>query len=128
MVSATTNGVKVSVVTEYQAEYSNPLQSHFVFSYRIKIENGSDFTVKLLRRHWYIHDANGLVREVEGEGVVGQQPVLEPGQSHEYLSGCNLNTSMGKMAGTYQMERIFDGKLFTVVIPDFTLVVPYRLN
>ncbi|WP_026994585.1 Co2+/Mg2+ efflux protein ApaG [Flectobacillus major] len=128
MVSAITHGVKVSVVTEYQAEYSNPYHAHFVFSYKIKIENESDFTVKLLRRHWYIYDANGLIREVEGEGVVGQQPTLEPGQSHEYSSGCNLNTSIGKMAGTYQMERVFDGKLFNVVIPDFTMTAPYRLN
>jgi ApaG protein len=128
MVSAITNGVKVSVLTHFQAEYSNPFQGNFVFSYHIKIQNESDFTVKLLRRHWYIHDANGLVREVEGEGVVGQQPTLEPGQSYEYTSGCNLNTSLGKMAGTYQMERIFDGKLFNVVIPDFSMIAPFRMN
>ncbi|MBB6003190.1 MULTISPECIES: Co2+/Mg2+ efflux protein ApaG [Arcicella] len=128
MVSAITNGVKVSVLTHFQPEYSNPFQGNFVFSYHIKIHNGSDYTVKLLRRHWYIHDANGLVREVEGEGVVGQQPTLEPGQTYEYTSGCNLNTSLGKMAGTYQMERIFDGKFFNVVIPDFTMVAPFRMN
>jgi ApaG protein len=68
------------------------------------------------------------VREVEGEGVVGQQPTLEPGQCYEYTSGCNLNTSLGKMAGTYQMERIFDGKFFNVIIPDFTMSAPYRMN
>ncbi len=128
MVSEVTEGVKVSVVTEYQPEYSNPRQTHFVFTYKIIIENHSDNTVKLLRRRWNIYDSNGVVREVEGEGVVGQQPVLEPGEIHEYVSGCNLRTNLGKMAGTYLMERVFDGRHFQVVIPEFTLIVPYRLN
>ncbi|WP_128543676.1 Co2+/Mg2+ efflux protein ApaG [Larkinella soli] len=128
MISAVTDGVKVSVMTEYQPEYSSPLQAHFVFTYRITIENGSSSTVQLLRRHWIIYDANGTAREVEGEGVVGQQPVLEPGEVHEYVSGCNLRSSMGKMTGTYLMERVFDGRQFRVNIPEFTMVVPYRLN
>jgi ApaG protein len=128
MVSAITQGVKVSVQTEFQPQYSNPFQAHFVFAYHVRIENDSDYTVKLMRRHWYIHDANGQIREVEGEGVVGQQPTLEPGQSYEYSSGSNLNTSLGKMAGTYEMERIFDGKIFKVIIPDFTLIAPFRMN
>lgn len=128
MVSEVTEGVKVSVFTEYQSHYSNPNQAHFVFTYKVIIENHSDHTVKLLRRHWNIYDANGLVREVEGEGVVGQQPVLEPGEIHDYVSGCNLRTNLGKMAGSYLMERQYDGRRFNVVIPAFTLVVPYRLN
>ena len=128
MISAVTEGVKVSVRTEYQPEYSSPMQAHYVFTYRITIENGSGYTVQLLRRHWMIHDSNGSVREVEGEGVVGQQPVLEPGEAHEYVSGCNLRSSVGKMVGTYLMERIIDGKQFRVTIPEFTMVVPFRLN
>jgi ApaG protein len=128
MVSEVTEGVRVSVVTEYQSEYSNPRQAHFVFTYKVIIENHSENTIKLLRRHWTIHDSNGIVREVEGEGVVGQQPVLEPGEVHEYVSGCNLRTNLGKMAGSYLMERVLDGRQFRVVIPEFTLVVPYRLN
>ena len=68
------------------------------------------------------------MREVEGEGVVGQQPVLEPGEVHEYVSGCNLKTTMGKMVGTYLMERVIDGRRFRVNVPEFLLVVPYRLN
>ena len=75
-----------------------------------------------------ISDSNGEMRQVEGEGVVGQQPVLEPGQSHQYISGCNLKTNIGKMAGTYLMERIIDGKKFQVKIPEFTMIVPYKLN
>lgn len=128
MVTAVTEGIKVSVKTEYQQEYSSPLQAHYVFTYRIKIENASDNTIQLLRRHWFIYDANGTVRETEGEGVIGQQPVLEPGESHEYVSGCNLRSSMGKMVGTYLIERIIDGKQIRVAIPEFTMIVPYKLN
>jgi len=128
MDTKTTEGVKVTVTTNYLPDYSSPVQQHFVFAYKIKIENNSDFTVKLLRRHWYIHDSTGVVREVEGEGVVGQQPSLEPGESHEYVSGCNLKTGLGKMRGTYLMERLVDGKQFNATIPEFTLIVPYKLN
>ncbi|TGE11915.1 Co2+/Mg2+ efflux protein ApaG [Hymenobacter elongatus] len=128
MNTTTTQGVTVSVTTNYLPDYSSPAQEHYVFAYKIDILNGSEYTVKLLRRHWYIYDANGVVREVEGEGVVGQQPVLEPGESHQYVSGCNLKSGLGKMRGSYQMERLADGREFSVEIPEFTLVVPYRLN
>ena len=84
--------------------------------------------MQLLRRHWYIYDSNGTVREVEGEGVVGLQPVIEPGEIHEYVSGCNLRTSIGKMTGTYLVERVVDGKQFQVQIPEFNMIAPYRLN
>ncbi|MFN4144649.1 MAG: Co2+/Mg2+ efflux protein ApaG [Runella sp.] len=128
MTSAITEGVKVSVVTQYQPAYSSPAQAHFVFTYKITIENHSEHTVQLLRRHWFIYDSNGTTREVEGEGVVGQQPVLEPGEVHEYVSGCNLRTSMGKMVGNYLVERLLDGKQFSVAIPEFMMIAPYRLN
>jgi|SRR5262245_6220377 ApaG protein len=128
MIAQITQGVKVSVETEYQPSYSSPSQYHYVFTYRITIENQSDFTIQLMRRQWYIHDAGFQPREVEGEGVVGQQPVLEPGQSHQYVSGCNLKSGIGKMVGTYLMERIVDGTSFRVNIPEFTMVAPLRLN
>lgn len=128
MVREITEGIKVSVVTEYQPDYSSPAQMHFVFTYRITIENESEYTIKLLRRHWFIHDANSTVREVEGQGVVGQQPILEPGQTHQYVSGCNLKSGVGKMYGTYLMERVVDGKQFKVAIPEFTMVAPFRMN
>lgn len=128
MTTKITDGIKVSVETEYQPEFSNPLQAHFVFTYKISIENNSEFTIQLLRRHWYIHDSNWPLREVEGEGVVGQQPILEPGQSYQYVSGCNLRSGFGKMHGTFLMEKIVDGKLFHVDIPEFNMAVPYRLN
>ncbi len=128
MDTKTTQGVTVHVSTNYLPDYSSPAQQHFVFAYKITIENNSEFTVKLLRRHWHIFDSNNEIREVEGEGVVGQQPVLEPGENHQYVSGCNLKTSIGKMAGTFLMERLVDGKQFQVTIPDFTLIIPYKLN
>lgn len=115
-------------MTEYLHEYSSPVQQHYVFTYKIKIENCSDYTIQLLRRHWFIHDANNTVREVEGEGVVGQQPVIEPGEFHEYVSGCNLKSGLGKMYGHYTMERIVDGKKLMVNIPEFTMIVPFKLN
>ncbi|MCU0367877.1 MAG: Co2+/Mg2+ efflux protein ApaG [Cyclobacteriaceae bacterium] len=128
MIAEITQGIKVSVETEYQPSYSSPSQYHYVFTYRITIENQSEFTIQLLRRHWHIHDAGYTMREVEGEGVVGQQPVLEPGQVHQYVSGCNLKSGIGKMVGTYQIERIVDGVKFEVVVPEFTMTAPLRLN
>jgi ApaG protein len=128
MVTEITQGVKVTVETEYQPSYSSPSQYHYVFTYRITIENQSDFTIQLIRRHWNIYDAAFFSREVEGEGVVGQQPVLEPGQTHQYVSGCNLKSGIGKMVGTYLMERVVDGDRFNVNIPEFSMVAPMRLN
>ena len=128
MVTEITQGIRVSVETEYQPAYSSPSQYHYVFTYRITIENQSENTIQLLRRHWHIADAGHYTREVEGEGVVGQQPVLEPGESHQYVSGCNLKSGIGKMAGTYLMERVVDGTQFEVAIPEFVMVAPFRLN
>lgn len=128
MVTEITEGIKVSVETEYQPAYSSPSQYHYVFTYRVTIENQSDSTIQLLNRHWDIYDAALLKREVEGEGVVGQQPVLEPGQNHQYVSGCNLKSGIGKMGGSFLMERLVDGQLFKVQIPEFTMVAPFKLN
>jgi ApaG protein len=128
MVTIITDGVKVSVETIYQPEYSNPANDHFMFAYKVTIENMGNYAVRLLGRHWYIFDSNGAKREVEGEGVVGQQPVIEPGNSHEYVSGCNLKTDMGSMKGEYQMARLMDNSLFSVQIPEFYLIAPYRMN
>ncbi len=128
MATQSTEGVTITVATEYQPEYSSPKQRHFVFTYRVSIENKGQYAVQLLRRHWFIFDSNGEVNEVEGEGVVGQQPVLEPGDKHQYVSGCHLKTSMGKMSGAYLMERLVDGRRFSVDIPEFNMVVPFRLN
>jgi ApaG protein len=128
IVTEITQGIKVSVETEYQPAYSSPVQFHYVFTYRVTIENQSEFTIQVLRRHWHIHDAGSSKREVEGEGVVGQQPILEPGQNHQYVSGCNLKSGIGKMHGTYLIERIVDGRRIEIAIPEFTMVVPFKMN
>jgi ApaG protein len=99
-----------------------------MFAYKITILNNNAFPVKLLRRHWYIYDSTGSVREVEGEGVVGVQPQINPGESYQYVSGCNLRSEIGKMDGTYQMENISNKKLFDVVIPAFEMCAPFKLN
>ena len=128
MISKISGGVKISVETFYQPEYSNPLNSEFMFAYKITIENNNDFPVKLLRRHWYIYDSDGSVREVEGEGVVGVQPQINPGDSYQYISGCNLRSEIGKMYGTYLMENINNIKSFDVIIPAFEMCAPLKLN
>lgn len=128
IVTLVTHGVKVTVRTEFQQEHSNPDQRYYLFAYRVIIENNSDYVVKLLRRRWFIFDSSGEYREVEGEGVVGQQPVLAPGEIYEYESACDLTTDMGKMNGTYLMMREIDGAQFYVNIPEFELVMPARLN
>lgn len=128
MIVKITDGVKITVDANYQPEYSNPGNAHYMFAYKITIENLSDYTVQLISRHWHIFDSNGTKREVEGDGVVGVQPVIEPGQSHEYVSGCNLKTEMGRMHGTYTMKRLVDKKLFVVTIPEFDLICPFKMN
>jgi ApaG protein len=128
MITATTKGVKVTVETEFMPEYSSPAQYHYVFTYRITIENVSDNTIQLIARHWDIKDAGHSKREVDGDGVVGKQPILEPGEIHHYVSGCNLKSGIGQMSGFYTMERIIDGKIFNVDIPPFNMIVPFKLN
>ena len=128
MVKLVTEGISISVETSFQQEYSSPAQNHYVFTYKISIENKGQHTVKLLRRQWYIHDAGHKKTEVEGEGVVGAQPILEAGQKHVYVSGCNLKSPFGKMLGYYTMERIVDGNQFKVQIPEFNLIADYKLN
>jgi ApaG protein len=128
MVTDITEDVKVSVETAYRADYSDPTQNHFVFTYRITIENQGNKTVQLKLRHWEIFDTTYPLKEVDGEGVTGKQPILEPGQSHQYVSGCNLKSGVGKMVGYYTMERIIDGHQFNVNIPEFVLINPIKLN
>lgn len=128
MVSKISEGIKISVETYYQPEYSNPLNSEYMFAYRITIENSNVFPVKLLSRHWFIYDSSNNMREVEGEGVVGVQPVIETGASYQYISGCNLRSEIGKMNGTYILENVHNRKTFEVIIPSFQLQVPFKLN
>jgi ApaG protein len=128
MLTATTRGIRISVETFYHPNHSRPTEHRYVFAYRITIENHSDFTVQLLRRHWTIVDGIGNRREVEGEGIVGLQPLISSGNSHQYVSWANLNTDLGKMFGTYLMERHIDGEHFEVEIPEFQLAAPFKMN
>ena len=128
MVQQVTEGVSITVETFYQPGQSNPLNSDFLFAYRITIENLSHVPVKLLTRHWHILDSNGSYRQVEGEGVVGQKPIIEPGGSYQYVSACTLKSEIGKMYGTYQMENLYNKRLLTVSIPEFQMVAPFKMN
>jgi ApaG protein len=123
-----TEGIKIIVETFYQPDYSNVGNSEYMFAYKITIENHNSFPVQLLRRHWHIYDSNGSVKEVEGEGVVGVQPKINPGEFYQYISGCNLRTDIGKMQGTYLMTNLNTNDRFSVFIPSFNLVVPFKLN
>lgn len=128
MVTEVTSGVRISVRTQYKELYSNPYNYQFLFAYYITIENQNDYTVQLLKRKWNIFDSSGEYREIEGDGVVGQQPILEPGDVYEYESACNLVTDMGKMHGTYVFEKVIDGQRFEVSIPEFHMAPSFRLN
>ncbi len=111
----------------FLADQSDPGKNHFVFSYTITITNTGDIAAQLVSRHWIITDAEHKVQEVKGLGVVGQQPLLKPGESFEYTSGASIPTPVGTMRGTYQM-RAEDGRTFDAPIPPFTLSVPRTLH
>jgi len=128
MVTQITRGIKISVDTTYQQEFSHPENDHFMFAYRISIENLTDSSIQLMSRCWHIFDSNGSHHQVEGEGVVGLQPIIEPGTYHQYVSGCHLKTEIGTMKGSYFMYSHSDGERFEVDIPTFHLIAPYRLN
>lgn len=121
-------GVEISVEVFYQPEYSQPINHEHMFAYRITIINHNQFTIQLLRRQWYIFDSSGEHREVEGEGVVGQQPVISSGETFQYVSGCNLKTEMGKMWGSYEMLDTNNQQNFRVDIPAFQMIAPMKHN
>ena len=115
--------VIVDVEPTYLEDHSDPSENTYLWAYKVKITNNSQSSVKLISRHWKIFDSNGSHREVKGQGVVGEQPVLEPGDEFEYTSGTPLKTNSGIMSGSYQMQD-FQGKIFDVNIPPFSLDIP----
>jgi ApaG protein len=125
--TATTQGIRVTVTSQYLPDRSTPTNHEYVFSYTVRIANEGTETAQLKSRHWIITDGEGNVQEVKGDGVVGAQPTLKPGQSFEYTSGCALRTPRGTMHGTYQMVRE-DGERFDAVIAPFALALPHSLN
>jgi len=130
MYSATTRGITVTVKPTFLEDQSQPSERYFVWAYHVRIENKSSYTVQLRTRHWRITDGAGRLQEVKGDGVVGEQPTLSPGQAFEYTSGCPLGTPSGIMVGSYQMLTA-SGEAFDVAIPAFSLDSPHetpRLN
>jgi ApaG protein len=120
-------GIKVSAATQYLAEQSDEAAGRYVFAYTITLRNTGNVAAQLISRHWVITDSQGLVQEVRGLGVVGAQPLLQPGESFEYTSGAAIATAVGTMKGTYQMVAS-DGTRFEAPIPEFTLSVPRVLH
>jgi ApaG protein len=127
MSSALTNGILVTVRSEYIPERSSLSSRQFAFAYTVRIANQGAAPAQLRSRHWIISDADGNVQEVRGDGVVGEQPFLRPGQEFEYTSWCVIATSTGTMRGTYQMVRP-DGESFDAEIAPFRLLLPQTLN
>ncbi len=128
MVSAITKNIKVSVVTAYEADFSVPENNQFFFKYTVLLENFGIETVQLLSREWYIKDSLANVRIVRGEGVVGETPILENGETFEYTSGCEFETPMGFMKGWYIFKNLGNNKQFKVEIPRFIMEFPYIMN
>ena len=120
---ATTRDIAVRVAVSFLAEQSDPATGRWFWSYHVRIENGSDRSVQLLSRNWHIMDGRGTVHEVQGEGVVGEMPLIAPGGSFDYVSGCPLDTPGGAMSGSYRMVDE-DGSAFDIAIPRFQLVAP----
>lgn len=125
MYSSVTRSIKVTVQPSYLEDQSSPAESHFVWAYHVRIENEGGDVVQLLNRHWQITDAHGKIQEVRGPGVIGEQPILAPGQSFEYTSGTPLPTPTGFMVGTYEMVTRA-GERFDVRIPMFSLDSPHQ--
>jgi ApaG protein len=120
----TTRNIKIAVEPDFLEDQSDPEENRYLWAYRVTIENKSELTVQLLSRFWRITDGRGRVREVRGDGVIGEQPVIAPGRAFEYTSGAPLETPSGFMTGTYHM-RASSGESFEVGIPMFTLESPY---
>lgn len=123
--SEVTHSIKVSVRPVYLEDQSSPDEHYFVWAYYVRIENLGKHSVQLINRNWKITDASGRIQEIKGPGVVGEQPVLNPGSIYEYASGTPLNTSSGFMVGTYEMENDL-GEVLNVAIPAFSLDAPFE--
>ena len=127
MYEAVTHGIRIKVEPQYVEEQSSPDESYFFWAYTIEIANQSSAVVQLKTRHWRITDARGKTEEVRGPGVVGKTPVLDPGESFTYTSGCPLATASGIMVGSYQMQ-LQDGSLIDVAVPAFSLDSPFAIR
>lgn len=128
MVQQVTSGIKISVVTTFEGTFYKNYKVHFAFGYKVAIENQSKDAVQLNSRHWRIFDSLNNLEIIEGEGVIGKKPVLRPGESHTYTSGCLLSSPFGAMHGHYNMVNFSTASTFKVYIPSFKLSAPFALN
>ncbi|MEN9335065.1 MAG: hypothetical protein RLZZ500_52 [Bacteroidota bacterium] len=128
MVTQITKGIKISVSTVFEGTYFKNYKLHYAFSYEITIENHSKDSVQLLSRHWEIYDSLNELEVVDGEGVIGKKPVLKPGETHTYTSGCLLSSPHGAMHGWFNMVNFTTTRNFRVIVPAFRLNAPYALN
>jgi len=128
MTTAINSGVKISVSTQFRPDLSQVYQSVYFFTYRIEIENTNSFPVQLISRFWRIFDSLEKLRNIEGDGVVGEQPILNPGDSYSYSSGCDLSSEIGNMSGHYIFKRLDNDQIINVEIPQFDLVYLGRNN
>jgi len=126
--TTTTDGVQVTITSKYHEEHSKPSMNKYIHSYDVTITNFSGLDIQLISRHWIIKDANGKVREVKGDGVIGLQPILAPEESHSYTSWCPLATPVGKMGGNFVMIRKADNSVFEVAIPEFRMIADFKMN
>ena len=128
MVQQVTSGIKISVETTFEGTFYKNYKVHFAFGYKVIIENQSKDSVQLNSRHWQVLDALNNMEIIEGEGVIGKKPVLKPGESHTYTSGCLLTSPFGAMQGHYNMVNFTNTNKFKVYIPSFKLSAPFALN
>jgi ApaG protein len=128
MVTQITQGIKITVLTSFEGTYFKNYRLHFAFSYQITIENHSKDSVQLITRHWEISDSLNNKEVIDGEGVIGKKPVLKPGESHVYSSGCLLSSSFGAMRGYFNMVNFTSTRNFRVAVPTFKLSAPFALN
>ena len=128
MVTQITKGIKISVLTSFEGTYFKNYKIHFAFSYQITIDNQSKDSVQLNSRHWEIYDSLSDKEIVDGEGVIGKKPVIKPGESHTYSSGCLFSSPIGAMNGFYNMVNFTSTKCFKVIIPTFKFSAPFALN
>ncbi len=128
MNTITTEGVKITVTTQFRKDLSQVNESRFFFNYRIEMENMNESSVQLIHRDWYIFDSLNEPSIVSGQGVVGEQPILNPGQKYAYTSGCELTSELGRMRGFYTFKNQVTGEMLQIFIPTFDLVYPSKMN
>jgi ApaG protein len=126
--TALTSGILIKVSTQYRADISLPEIPSFFFDYRIDIENRNSFAIQLMHRDWFVFDSLNTASHISGEGVIGKQPVLQPGETFTYTSGCELKSEIGSMSGFYTCKNLESDELFKVDIPTFDLTTPFKLN